>query len=799
VKSHTLPNFAGRPRLDRELISTAPPEPPVRLKITVRGAVQGVGFRPFVFRLAEELRLAGSVHNSPQGVFIEAEGARASLESFLLRLAAEKPPRSFIQSLEPVWLDAVGLQKFEIRASDNSGGKSALILPDIATCPDCLREILDPANRRFRYPFTNCTNCGPRFSIIEALPYDRANTSMKKFALCPACRAEYENPRDRRFHAQPNACPVCGPRLELWGATGEKIFGGNKALLAAAQAVRREKIVAVKGVGGFHLFVDARSEKAVRRLRERKQREEKPFALMFPTISSVKLACEVSALEERLLCSPEAPVVLLSRRPASEISHFKFQIPEIIAPKNPNLGVMLPSNPLHHLLLLNLDFPVVATSANVSDEPICTDEHEALERLRGIADIFLVHNRPIVRHLDDSIVRVMLGREMVLRRARGYAPLPVTLNSQLSTLNPQPVLAVGAHLKNSVALAAGENVFISQHIGDLETEAAHRAFRQVAGDLPKLYGANPGIVAADLHPDYLSTRFAQASGKPVVGVQHHVAHVLSCIAENEIQLPALGVAWDGTGYGTDSSIWGGEFFLVTDEKAGRIAHLRPFRLPGGDKAVKEPRRAALGLLYELYGEAVFEMDHLVLLREMPPVEMITLKGMLQRHFNSPLTSSVGRLFDVVASLAGLRQQMRFEGQAAMELEFAIGGLATDARYDLPLVARHPSLVLDWSRMVPAILADVRGGVSVAEISAKFHNALAEAVVEIAGRFGQPRVALSGGCFQNRYLTERTVARLRAEKFQPYWHQRVPPNDGGIALGQVVAARRAQPEIVNRKP
>ena len=820
MKSQTLTQIAGRRRFDRELISPAPATPKVRLKLAVRGAVQGVGFRPFVFRLAEELKLTGGVHNSPQGVFIEAEGARATLERFLLRLVAEKPPRSFIQSLEPVWLDAVGLKKFEIRASDKAGDKAALVLPDIATCPDCLRDILDPANRRFRYPFTNCTHCGPRFSIIEALPYDRANTSMKKFALCPACRAEYDNPRDRRFHAQPNACPACGPRLELWNAAGEKFFGGDKALLAAAQMIRRGKIVAVKGVGGFHLFVDARNESAVHRLRERKQREEKPFALMFPSISTVKGVCEVSAPEERLLRSPEAPIVLLKKK--SAIRNPQSAIADSVASNNPNLGVMLPSNPLHHLLLLGLDFPVVATSGNVSDEPICTDEHEALERLRGIADIFLVHNRPIVRHLDDSVVRVMLGREMVLRRARGYAPLPVQMRnaesgmrneeaiategrSALRTPHSEIILAVGAHLKNSVALAVGENVFVSQHIGDLETEPAHRAFRQVAADLPKLYDAQPEMIAADLHPDYLSTQFADElsgrAGSPLpaagahgvtrptkIGVQHHVAHVLSCIAENEIPLPALGVAWDGTGYGTDGSIWGGEFFLVTDEKAERVAHLRPFRLPGGDKAVKEPRRAALGLLYELYGESVFEMDHLAPLREMPTVEMITLKGMLQRRFNSPLTSSVGRLFDVVASLAGLRQQMRFEGQAAMELEFAIGDFAADARYDLPLVTRLSSIVLDWSRMIPAILADVRSGVSVAEISAKFHNALAEAVVAIARKIGQPRVALSGGCFQNRYLTERTVTRLRAEKLQPYWHQRVPPNDGGIALGQIYAVR-----------
>ncbi len=795
----------------------------VRVKLALRGAVQGVGFRPFVHRLATELSLTGWVNNSPQGVFIEVESPRPALEQFLRRLETDKPPRSFIQSMETAWLDAVGFDKFEIRASETSGDKSTLVLPDLATCPDCWREIFDPQNRRFRYPFTNCTNCGPRFSLIESLPYDRANTSMKKFAMCPACQAEYDDPRDRRFHAQPNACPVCGPRLEFWEArrTGVASVSNLKtngdrrdacptqhnALLAAAEAIRAGQIVAVKGVGGFHLLADARDEKAVQLLRERKHREEKPFALMFPSLESVKAVCEVSRLEERLLRSPEAPIVLLRRHRESQISNLKFQIAAGIAPRNPNLGVMLPANPLHCLLMAELQFPVIATSGNLSDEPLCTDEWEARERLRGIADCFLVHNRPIVRHMDDSIVRVMLDREMILRRARGYAPLPVQIsNFKFQIAN---ILAVGAHLKNAVALAVGDNVFISQHIGDLETEQANAAFRRATEDLPKLYGVAPGMIAADLHPDYLSTQYAlehrapsrresgntnghqagSETGAPqVIQVQHHVAHVLSCIAENEIELPALGVAWDGTGYGTDGTIWGGEFFLVTDEKVERVAHLRPFRLPGGDQAVKEPRRAALGLLYELYGEAAFEMNHLPPLREMPPIEMVTLKGMLQRRFNTPSTSSVGRLFDVVASLVNLRQQMRFEGQPAMELEFALGDAATDARYNLPLVTRPSSLILDWSLMVNSILADVNGGVSVAGISAKFHNALAEAVVEIAKRFGQPRVALSGGCFQNRYLTGRVVTRLRAEKFRPYWPQRVPTNDGGIALGQIFAAR-----------
>jgi hydrogenase maturation protein HypF len=626
---------------------------PVRLRLVVCGAVQGVGFRPCVYRLANELGLTGWVNNSAQGVTIEVEGHRVELEQFRQRLTTEKPPRSFIQSCEATWLDLAGYDGFVIRASETHGGKTALVLPDIATCPDCLCEILDPANRRHRYPFTNCTNCGPRFSIIEALPYDRANTSMRSFQMCPACQAEYDDPNDRRFHAQPNACPVCGPQLEVWpgGATGansgppRRLAHGNDALLAAAHVIRSGQIVAVKGIGGFHLLVDARNETAVQRLRERKQREEKPFALLFPTWESVTEDCEVSSLEERLLRSPEAPIVLLKKRsvgvmeywsadvrstPHSGTPALQHSIATSVAPGNPNLGVMLPSNPLHHLLMAELGFPVVATSGNLSDEPICTDEFEALERLRGIADIFLVHNRPIVRHMDDSIVRVMMDREMVLRRARGFAPLPITLKSETQNRKSEIVLAVGAHLKNSVALAVGDQVFLSQHLGDLETEQAHEAFCRAADDLPRLYDVQPEFIAADLHPDYLSTQFAlervaqaslpassggipaarshteqgcsvnpQAGSLRHVGVQHHLAHVLSCLAENEVALPALGVAWDGTGLGTDGTIWGGEFFLVTDQTVTRVAHWRPFRLPGGDAAAKEPRRAAWGLIYEL--------------------------------------------------------------------------------------------------------------------------------------------------------------------------------------------------------
>jgi hydrogenase maturation protein HypF len=815
-----------------------------RLKIVIRGAVQGVGFRPFVYRLATELHLKGWVLNSAQGVFIEVEGTKEELEEFLRRLPRERPPRAFIQSFEHSWLDPVGYRVFEIRHSDESGQKSAFILPDIATCPDCLREILDPNDRRYRYPFTNCTNCGPRFSIIEALPYDRPNTTMKHFAMCLECQAEYENPKDRRFHAQPNACPTCGPHLELWDRQGTVLATHDDALRQAAQAIRSGQIVAVKGLGGFHLVCDARNDQAVQELRRRKHREEKPFALMYPSLELVKAHCEVSELEERLLTSPEAPIVLLRRKPADEsagsadgsvLKHaqkppsagFHLNKPDAsasgvspaVAPRNPYLGIMLPYTPLHHLLMAELGFPIVATSGNLSDEPICTDEYEALEKLKTIADLFLVHNRPIARHVDDSIVRIVGGRELVLRRARGFAPLPITLRkpadesagsagaSVLKHAQKPPsggfhlnkpdastsgILSVGAHLKNTIALSVGSNVFVSQHIGDLEAPEAFRAFQRVISDFERLYEAQPSVIAHDLHPDYLSTKYAQAQQlrtenselkTVLVGVQHHWAHVLACMAENELDGPVLGVSWDGTGYGLDGTVWGGEFLLATRENFRRVAHLRTFRLPGGEQAIKEPRRSALGALYELCGDELFAMKELESVRAFSKRELEILRTMLQKNLNSPVTSSAGRLFDAVASLVGLRQISRFEGQAAMELEFALHGVETDEGYEFSLSEE----TLDWGPMMSALLSDVRENASVVKIAAKFHNTLVEMIVAVARRVGEERVVLTGGCFQNKYLTERAIARLREEGFRVYWHQRIPPNDGGIALGQIVAA------------
>ncbi|HSK71990.1 MAG TPA: carbamoyltransferase HypF, partial [Pyrinomonadaceae bacterium] len=578
---------------------------------------------------------------------------------------------------------------------------------------------------------------------------------------------------------QPNACPVCGPHLEFWDAEGEVLSNRNSALKSAAEAVKDGKIVAVKGLGGFHLMTDARNGEAVGILRQRKHREEKPFALMFPSLEAIEEICEVSEVETRLLVSPESPIVLLKRK------KLQTTISASVAPGNPYLGAMLPYTPLHHLLMKELNFPVVATSGNLSDEPICIDENEAIERLKGIADLFLVHNRPIARHVDDSIAREMSGREMILRRARGFAPLPVLLKEEML-----PTLAVGAHLKNSVATSIGKQTFISQHIGDLETVQSFRAFENVIESFEKLYEIKLETIACDAHPDYLSTHFARDSALPLVSVQHHYAHVLSCMAENELTAPVLGVAWDGTGYGLDGTIWGGEFLRVTETDFERAAHFRTFRLPGGDKAVKEPRRVALGILYEIFGDAVFEMNDLAPVRAFTNSEISVMRKMLESKLNAPVTSSAGRLFDGAASIIGLRQKIRFEGQAAMELEFLIGDLETNESYDFEIKNSDSGAgIVDWELMIMEIIADRKANVPQGKIAAKFHNTLVEMIVAVARLTSEKSVALSGGCFQNKYLLERAVRRLREEKFKVYWHQRVPTNDGGIALGQILAALR----------
>ena len=759
-----------------------------RLRLLLRGQVQGVGFRPFVHRLATSLELRGWVNNSPLGVWIEAEGEEGVLREFLQRLPRERPIASYIEGQEAAWLDPVGYERFEIRPSSFDGEKLAIIAPDLASCPDCLAEMRESSNRRYRYPFINCTHCGPRYSIIGSLPYDRCNTTMRGFAMCAQCAEEYSDPGNRRFHAQPNACEECGPCLEFWDAEGTRVCTGNQpALVEAVARLRSGQILAVKGLGGFHLMADACNSAAVQELRRRKAREEKPLAVM-ASFGQVRDLCEVSPAEEQLLVSRAAPIVLLRRRPAAT----RLSLAAEVAPGNPNLGIMLACTPLHHLLLDEVAGPLVATSGNISDETICIDEHEAVRRLEGIADGFLVHNRPIARHVDDSVVRVVLDRELVLRRARGYAPLPIPLPGT-GGLRETTVLAAGAHLKSTIALAKANHVFLSQHIGDLETEQAHQAFSRTFSDLPRLYEAVPERFAGDLHPDYVSTRVAraasQAAGVPFVSVQHHVAHVLSCMAENDLSGPVLGIAWDGTGYGTDGTVWGGEFIQVSEQSWTRIAHWRQFRLPGGDQAVREPRRSALGVLHALFGAGMVDAVDLQKLTGFTQSDLQILLRMLEQGINSPLTSSAGRLFDAVAAMVGIRTA-RHEGQAAMELEFMMG-TGTEHREPYPVslsVAPGSPWVLDWAGIIRGILADREQGVALTTIVARFHESLAAGIVCVAQQAACARVALSGGCFQNQQLMRRTVVRLREAGFQPYWHQRVPPNDAGIALGQAVAVR-----------
>jgi len=736
-------------------MTTLAKSPIQRLRITLHGAVQGVGFRPFVYRLATEMDLTGWVMNSSAGLVVEVEGAADQVRLFEERLERDRPKASVVSARESALIAVEGSTAFRIVASDADSGKSVNVLPDLATCVECREELFDPANRRFKYPFTNCTNCGPRYTIVVDIPYDRPNTTMRDFVLCPECYSEYKNPANRRFHAQPNACPVCGPKLD-------------GTIEDAAEALLEGNIVALKGIGGFQLLVDARQPDAVVRLRQRKHREEKPFALMMPSLEVARQYCEISPAEVELLESQAAPIVLLQPKPGTDLAWN-------VAHCSPYLGVMLPYSPLHHLLMQECRFPIVATSGNHSDEPIAIANDEATTRLRDIADHYLMHNRPIVRACDDSVVRLTRGHAGILRRARGYAPLGVRVAKTLP-----PVLAVGGHLKNTVAIAVGQDVFLSQHIGDLDTVEARAAFARAIDDLCRLYAFKPEAVVCDLHPDYASTQWAEKSGLPLIRVQHHQAHVAACAAENNVDGAYLGISWDGTGYGLDGTIWGGEFFHVEADNFERIAHLRPFRLPGGDAAVREGWRSAASLIFEVFGPQAVNPETGEPASGKPRLADSNIRYMLERDINVVATTSVGRLFDAVACLAGIARENRFEGQAAMLLENEIGHLRTEEAYALPGG--------DWGPLILSVMADAQAGVAVPLISARFHNALTNWILEVASRAGLKQIVLSGGVFQNRYLTEHAATALESRGFVVHTHQQVPPNDGGIALGQVVMAR-----------
>jgi hydrogenase maturation protein HypF len=731
-----------------------------RRQIRVHGIVQGVGFRPFVYNLAQSFGLSGYVLNSSAGVLVELEGAPDRIERFLRELRENPPPLAQIEDIAVESLEPAGYTGFVIRESVDEPGELVPVSPDVSTCADCLCDFTTPANRRFGYAFTNCTNCGPRYTITRAIPYDRPLTTMACFPMCDECLREYEDPANRRFHAQPNACPVCGPTLSRPMAEIQRLLHGGQ-------------IVAIKGLGGFHLVCDPFNEAALGLLRERKKRSDKPFALMFPDAAAAERFCFVSDAERAALSSIRRPIVILARRPDSPLS-------QALAPGNNTLGIMLPYTPLHHLLLDGFS-ALVMTSGNLSEEPIVTGNREAAERLANVADAFLFHNRDIHTRVDDSVVRVFAGRERVLRRSRGYAPFPVTLDFPVAE-----ILACGAELKNTFCLTKQHHAFLSQHIGDLENYETLVFYRETLDRMKQLFRIAPTSVAYDLHPQYLSTKLAlEMTGVEQIGVQHHHAHIASCMAENGITEKVIGVAFDGTGYGTDGKIWGGEFLLADFDGFERRAHFRYVPLAGGDTAVREPWRLALAYLLDTFGARLDSLD-LPLLERVGRRKIATVRSMIERRINTVETSACGRLFDAVASLVGIRDEVNFEAQAAIELE-ASAFAGVDQIYPFELAGDQ----IDVRPMVEQIVRDVLARKPTGWISAVFHNTIAALVVAVCRRLRATeqvqRVALSGGTFQNVYLVERAVALLRAEGFEVLLHSRVPPNDGGISLGQAVIA------------
>lgn len=763
-----------------------------RKRIEVRGVVQGVGFRPFVYRLAQQFNLSGFVCNTPEGVLIEAEGGDPALARFSNCLIHDCPPLADIRDVVTRDVNPLHDLDFTIRASLERASESILVSPDVATCDDCRREFTNPADRRFGYPFTNCTNCGPRYSLIEDVPYDRAGTTMREFRMCADCQAEYSDPDNRRFHAQPNACPDCGPGLSLVDPSGLNLpvvstpEGGTNPNLDVIREVRRllfqGKVVAIKGLGGFHLVCDAENGGAVNGLRAVKRRSDKPFALMSANVSSVARFCIVSKADQKALQSSRSPIVILSRRPGSRIS-------DAVAPGNNTLGVMLPYTPLHALLFGDSpenppDFTaLVMTSGNLSEEPIVTSNEEALRRLGSVADAFLLHNRRIHMREDDSVVRVFQGKERVLRRSRGYVPTVIDLGEPLAE-----VLACGPELKNTFCLTRGRLAIMGQHIGDLENYETLEFFEETLANLKRLFRVEPKVVAYDLHPRYLSTQYAfEQSSLHRVGVQHHHAHIASCMAENGLKEKVIGVAFDGTGYGTDGQIWGGEFLVADFEQFERRAHLRYFPLAGGDMAVRQPWRPALSCLREAFGKDL--PGGLPLWGAVSAKQTDFVLQMLEKGINTVMTSSCGRLFDAVASILGLRHEITYEGQAAVDLEMAaLAG--TEGVYPFQMEFTDPWQV-DVSPMIESIVSELQERESVGSIAARFHNTMAVIIAEVCRELRRRetlnKVCLSGGTFQNMLLLERTLAALGGYGFDVYLHEKVPPNDGGISLGQAVIA------------
>lgn len=743
-----------------------------RIGVSINGRVQGVGFRPTVYRYAKASGLSGWVSNTSQGVIIEVEGESEKITDFLKRLKSSPPPRAEITNLVASSLPLQSDRQFRILPSLSKTRPKTQISPDIAVCPACLKEVLDSANRRYLYPFLNCTNCGPRFTIIKSVPYDRPQTTMKEFIMCPDCQKEYQDPLNRRFYAQPNACSKCGPKLEML------------SISQTTDLLKQGKIIAIKGLGGFHLACNGLNNQVVERLRKRKYREDKPFALMAKDLDIIKKYCEVSLKEAELLNSWKRPIVLLKK---------KKDVAEQVAPNNKYLGWMLPYTPLHYLLFSKGCPPVlVMTSGNISDEPICFENKEALNRLKNITDYFLINNRDIYIRCDDSVARVFKDKEMLIRRARGYVPQPIKTGIDFK----DEVLACGAHLKNTFCLAKSKEVFLSYHIGDLENLETLTAFEKGIEHFKKLFEIEPKIISHDLHPEYLSTKYAQDlkdlnPDLKTVAVQHHHSHIVSCLADNQkTNHQVIGIAFDGTGFGEDGNIWGGEFLLTDKSDYRRIAHFKYLPMPGGEMAIKQPWRMAASYLSQVYGKKFLDLD-IDFVRKIDKNKWQVLEQMINQKVNSPLTSSAGRLFDAVASLIGLRDEINYEGQAAIELEQIIEE-KIESIYNYQVKKDGKGIfIIDPKKIIQGIVADLKDRVSQRIISAKFHNTLADIIVtvcnNISNQTGLNEVALSGGVFQNIFLLEKAVDRLSKQGFKVYTHQKVPTNDGGICLGQAVIA------------
>jgi len=752
----------------------------IRKNIIIKGIVQGVGFRPFIHKLVQNYNLSGWVLNSNQGVEIEVEGKTEEINSFVSNVKKKLPPLARIEKIEVNQLPLVGYKGFSIKKSIVKEENSfVLVSPDISICEDCLQELFDPYNRRFRYPFINCTNCGPRFTIIKDIPYDRKKTTMNNFKMCSLCQGEYDNIEDRRYHAQPNACADCGPQVSLYQ---NKIkLDGIDPIEKAAKLLKEGKIGAIKGLGGFHLACDATNNKAVARLRRLKNREAKPFAIMSFNLEKIMQYCKPDEKEKEWLMNRARPIVLLQKKEDSLIS-------PLVAPRNNYLGVMLPYTPLHYLLLKDNFTALIMTSGNITDQPIIGHNLKALEKLDGIVDFFLSYNRDIFNRCDDSVIKIINDNNVFFRRSRGFVPHPIILDFKL-----KEVLALGGELKNTISFSKENYIFLSQYLGDLKSVETLEFFKESITSFKKMFKVKPEIIACDLHPDYLSTQYAEEikvkKGLKVVRVQHHHAHIVSCMAENNVKEKVIGVAYDGTGYGDDGNIWGGEFLLCDLKKYSRVGHLKCYPLPGGDKAVMEPWRMAYSYLYSIYGSGAKKID-IDFNRRMDYDKLSIIEKMIDKNINSPLTSSCGRLFDAVSSLIGIRDEITYEGQAAMELEsFCASGIKE--RYKFRIHKEGEEFIIDPQQIFIDIIKDLKEGIDKKIIAAKFHNTVAEFTLNLCGKIrentGINEVALSGGVFQNKYLTEKVVFLLEDKRFKVYIQRKVPPNDGGISLGQAVIA------------